>query len=282
MNLERLPPLDVPSEVPGIYVTLLKTGEVKIGSAADIRERHKSEGFEDARVLAVMPGWRGVEADLHARFRKHRSRAEGAPMFREAYHAVPPICAFVREARSHGFTMADLQAGIWKGARHHLPFDNGERLVLEITYLPFIKTGDFFPRYILERRCRKCGESRNSLQFLNDFSIDQLGVRPRSYLVLNSTDTCADCKPKTFPAKRAFPDGQTSLRIGKLRARSGEWVRAYDRDWKEWAPLVEFGIRRMAKHKRVGHKNDLSTLRLQPSRSRHGRAQGHPEFECRS
>jgi hypothetical protein len=271
-EFQSLPPMLVPKGTPGIYIRLLRTGEVKIGSTQDIVDRPSGdEDLEGSIVLAILPGWRGVEADLHAKFRAFRSRDDR----REFYLPVEPIYAFVLEIRDRGFTANDLRSGLWKGATHIIAFDDGQRLKLEVTYLLLIEEGQFTPRYIMERTCASCGSSRNSLEFLNKHSVRLLGRRAkREYLVLESSGVCAHCEPTTFPSNVAFQDGQTSIRIGRLVARSGELIQGYDRDWKEWVPLVDFGIRRMAKQARFGHKNDLSTLRLQPSIGRDGRAQG--------
>jgi hypothetical protein len=274
-DINDLPALAVPPKTSGIYITLLHTGEIKIGSSDDIATRNRADGFEGSKILAILPGWRGVEADIHARFRGLRSRSEGEPMFQETYELDPRLSEFITKARLLGFTPEQLGRANWRGVTHVLQFDDGQSLLLEFTYLHVIASGEFVPRYVLERNCSTCGHPRNSLQFLNACSREMLGQRTKAeYLVLESTDMCSTCAPAALPASVAFAGGQTRLRLGSVIASSGETVHGYDRDFRRWVPLRDFGIRRMAKSQRSGHRNDLSTLRLQPSTSRHGRAQG--------
>lgn len=274
-TLLAMKPLDVAPGTAGIYAGVLPTFEVKIGASTDIAKRFRSKELSGAKLVAVMPGMRsGVEADIHARLRPYRSRVEGQPMFRETYHATAEVIRIVKQAQSLGFTAAHLHLAKNEVVRRALTFDDGQTLSFDFTYLQVTEPGLYLPHYVLARRCKKCRKERNSLEFLNAWNVEELGRPLREYMVLESTDLCMHCKPTVFPATHAFVNGETRIRVGKLIALSGQEVKCYDRDSKRWVPLKLFGVRRMAKKPRPGAKNDFHTLRMQPSITRRGKAQG--------
>lgn len=275
-KLKALPGLIVPPGTPGLYVSLLRSLEVKAGMSQDITVRHEDKEFGGAKILAILPGWRGVESDIHNRFRPLRSRQDGDPNFRETYWPNAEMVNFILAARAMGFTPDQLRRFNLQGIALELRFDDGQRLKLELTYLHVIEPGHLLPRYVLDRTCPTCEQPRNSLEFLNAYTVEMLGQRKTKseYMVLHSTDICAVCCPRIFPANVAFGQGQTRIRLGTLRSSSGDIVLGYDRDYNCWRDLKDFGVRRMAKKPRPGHKNDVGTLRLQPSTARDGKAQG--------
>ena len=271
--LSELEALEVPPGTPGVYISLFPSGEVKIGFSSDIAARHRADSFRGVKLVAAAPGGRAVEADLHARFRHLRSREVGEEFFQEMYHATDELTALILRVRKEQQNWDGAYLP-WTGIHHVLSFDDGQQLKLEFTYLHVIETGDVVPRYQLWRLCPWCSKGKNSLEFLNAFSTGAFGWGQTEYLVLDSSRVCSSCMPAVFPARFAFVEGQTRIRLGRLFDAVDQEVFGYDRDSRRWMPLRSFGVRRMAKAPRSGHANDVSTLRLQPSIARKGRAQG--------
>jgi len=250
--------------VGGVYLSLFPTGEIKVGVSDDIMERHRDTEFKGARLLAVLPKYHGVETDLHAVLLPYRSREFG-PLHTELYFPVEEIYQMVLAARERNFAEDELRSDCGN-ASQELMFDNGEVFSLELTPHQFIERGSLVPRYAMFRTCRTCQETRHSIKFLNDFTIESFGNNKTKYLVLQSTDFCSSCAKKTLPSAVAFPKPkETRIRVGRLVSQSGEVVEGYDRDKSKWGPLHFFGIRRM--------NSALFVLRFQPSSVRHGDAQ---------
>jgi hypothetical protein len=293
-TLLAMPEVRVPPRTVGVYVAVLtETAEVKVGCAVDVMKRLRSiQGdlglSEPPRLLGVLPGHRQVESDVHARLRPDLSRTEG-PLSNELYKPTERVLRLVERIRSQGFTENDLLLGMQRGAACKLAFDDGQLLVLELTYLHLIQEGELIPRYMVIRTCRACGRSRSSLEFLGAFDVQCLGRRAkarRDYVVLHDVGdgVCCHCSPKRLilPAVQSFDRGKTSLRIGTLLDRDGKLVRGYDRDHRSWTELIDFGIRRMAKRHREGHRNDHGALRLQPYITRRGRPEGDPPAQAKA
>lgn len=290
-ELAALTEIRVPARTVGVYFANLETGEVKVGCAVDVNARLRSIQAElglvdKPRLVGVLPGHRQVESDVHARLRPDRSRESG-PLANEIYAPTTRVYRLVERVRSSGFTAEDLAEGMLRGAATDLSFDDGQKLRVELTYLHLIAEGELIPRFLLIRVCRICGRARTSLEFLSHHDVRRLGKRKsdqRDYVVLHdrADGICCHCKPGRLilPSEVAFAGGKTSLRLGTLYDRVGRLVEGYDRDYRGWTQLVDFGIRRMAKGHREGHKNDHGTLRLQPYTSRHGRPEGDPPTQA--
>lgn len=275
MNLNDLKPIEVPDGTPGVYFALLPTSEVKVGVSKDIPKRLESTELRGAKLLAVSPGWQGPEADLKARFRPFRSRSGSGGLASEIYKQAPELVKTIFDIRKRGFTPAQLRSGAWKSIRTWLRFDDGQELILVMTYLHVTEAGEFAPYHILERVCPECGETRASLQFLTRFEVEPVGnKRPTPGVVLYHEDPCNVCKPITLPASVAFKGKRTYMRIGILRDSADQYVLGYDRDTGLWTELRDFGIRRMSKVFIPGYANHVRTLRLQPGTERKGKAQG--------
>jgi hypothetical protein len=269
-QLFSLHPLDVPDDTPGVYFTLLPSGEVKIGSTVDLTDRMRAGPLRGNRLLAVLPGGRGVEADLHARFRPLRSRQDG-PGHREIYAPDDELVALITDIRDRGFTVEQLRAGLHKPSRTPLPFNDGQTFQLELTHLHFVEKGTFVPRHILQARCPGCQELVSSGAFVRHWTAELIATKV--YLVLRSGRLCAGCDPvPALPAGLGFPKGVTSIRLRDLRVgEAGELAEeGYDRDHDRWRPLRDFGVRRMAKR---ADDPEHDRLRLQPYTQRKGRAQ---------
>lgn len=270
--------LEIPPKVPGVYFAWIEeTGEVKIGRATDIRGRLREIQRElrlevVPKVVAVAPGYTELESDFHAKLYQHLSRKSG-PLVRELYRPEQPVLDLISELRQRGLSVDELRTGVWRGPSREVLFDDGERLILATTYLPFIEEGHGVPRYVLESRCSECRQMRPSTDFLNDFKIEALGARTkRWYVVLKPTNLCMACtEPEPLPTANAFPGGVCQVRIGGMPSRHGEGVQGYDRKVHDWLPINAFGIRRMAKAPRAGHANDHRTMRLQPYSQRQDR-----------
>jgi hypothetical protein len=267
----------VPPDGPAIYLALIETGEVKIGTAFHVegrlRDVQRKLGLKTRPVLlGLLPGGRPVESDLHARLAANRSRTSG-PLERELYAPTREILALLDEVRGAGFTAEDFAAGSASGVSTSLPFTNGETLRLDMTYLHVIEEGHLSPRYVLTRLCHYCGRVRSCLDFLNGYDVRHIGrAQNAPCMVLQETERCRLCAGSVpFPAEHAFVDGHASLRIGRMTARDGAEILGYDRHFRRWAPLIEFGIRRMAKEIRPGHAGDAFTMRLQPRLRRRAR-----------
>lgn len=279
MLFKDLPAIDIPPGINAVYISVCETGEVKPG-IGDVASRvakiqQDLHFITTPKVVALLPAYRAIESDIHARLFQSRSRSSG-PYMREIYHPTYEVKKLVIEAWKCGFTVDDLMDP-YPTVRRNFTFDNGETLRFEFTYMQLIETGALAPSYILNRRCHKCGVLRNSLEFLNDYDVKSLGVRAKKdYLVLESTDYCFLCAPKSLvlPAKIAFNKGQTCIRLGTVFSKDGRVVPGFDRDLDQWLPLHRFGVRRMAKKPREQNNVDFHTLRLQPYTLRGGNDRG--------
>lgn len=267
-RLFTLEPLDVPDKTPGVYFALLPTGEVKIGSTVDIGGRLRARAFKGCRLIAVLPGGRGVETDLHAQFRPLRSRLDG-PGHREIYAPDDELAELVLQVREHGFSVAQLRKGLHKGTSAALPFDDDEVFQLELTHLHFVEQGSYVPRHLLEATCSTCGKRVSSAAFVRHWEPEF--ITTKVYLVLRSGKVCSGCKPiEPLPSALGFPKGVTSIRLADLRVHNGLVDKGFDRDYGRWCALRDFGVRRMAKHP---DDPEYDRLRLQPCTQRKGRAQ---------
>jgi len=264
--LQSLEPIKVTEAVSAVFVALLETGEVRIGSGKKVGYRLKDIqdelGLSEVpKLIAGWPGGKDTELKVHERFVGDLSRTEG-PLSRELYRASDGIRDLVDDVRALGFGEYDFRQGIEEPISTAFTFSNGKRLNLDISYVQVTQEGIPYPSHVLSRTCEACGERRNSLEFLNEYHLEV--IRKKDYVFVDSGDTCRSCKDVVLPANVAFQGNLTYIRVGTLKDAHDRQVRLFDRKSSIWLEPRDLGIRAMAKKARESHANDLTTLRFQP------------------
>jgi hypothetical protein len=77
-----------------VYFIRCEDGAIKIGTTTDIANRKRAFGYGWTHILAVIPGDRVLEHEMHVRYAEHLVRG------REYFRPVPELIDHINEIRA--------------------------------------------------------------------------------------------------------------------------------------------------------------------------------------